>query len=308
MTYVYKPEKPTLDTLVDDMYDYMAGRGDFEPISKEDIEELAKRLAATIENRFKERRCEIQNHNNQDEFKLRMSNYGLPVKKLWYEANVGYDDFKDNPRVFLNFLIGDIWEDVILFLAKKAGHKVEMEQAEVELDGMVGHMDAVIDGYVVDVKSASPYAYDHKFANGSILEGNDDFAYVPQLRAYGEAVGTKKQAWLVANKANGELMTLKIPETLEYDARAQLAKARAAIAQPNPPSEPCCTPIPHGKSGNMQLAACCRFSPYKHLVWPELRAFKYSTGTVYLTDVVKTPKVEEIDLTEERNYTYGKDD
>lgn len=298
--YTFKSDKPTIETLVPDIYSYMGGHGDFPELDEDAAKELAKDIAEVAIERFKERRGDIENHNNCEDYRLRMSGFGAPNRKLWYEANVGHKIGQDDPRLFLNFLLGDVWESIILFLAKQTGHKVEMEQAEVELDGMVGHMDAVIDDVLIDVKSASSYAFKNKFTNGAIFTGGDadPFSYVPQLKGYGEATGIDKQGWLVANKETGELALVKMPNHVQYDAKEKLNSAREAIAQPEPPPEKCYEPIPHGKAGNMQLAVGCRYCPFKEQCWKDdgLRAFTYSTGPVYMTHVEKAPRVDELDI------------
>ena len=59
---------------------------------------------------------------------------------------------------------------LLLFFVRLSGHKVEAEQKEVKVDGIVGHMDCVIDGEVVDVKTASGYAF-KKFKNKTLPIG-----------------------------------------------------------------------------------------------------------------------------------------
>ena len=304
--FTYESDKPSLDTLVDDIYTYMGGGGNFPKLDEDATEQLTRLMAPIVVERLKERRNEIQNYNNDGKFKLRMSNYGQPHRKLWYEANIGTDLGATDPRAFLNFLIGDMWEAILLFIAKQTGHDVSMEQGTVDLDGMVGHMDAVIDGHLVDVKSASKYSFQRKFTSGAIFEGDDPFAYIPQIKAYGAATGMDKQAWLVGNKETGELAIVKVPDTIEFDAKKALAEARAVIEMPEPPEEKCFEPIPHGKAGNMQLNGNCKFCAFKEICWKDdgLRAFKYSTGPVYMTEVVSEPRVEEISLYGQPNEEY----
>lgn len=297
--FIYEQTEPSIDTVVSDIYAYMGGHGKFPKITDEDTEDLVRILSATVIERLKERRKEIQNHNTEgkkNHFKLRLSNYGQPARKLWYEANIGTDLGATDPRAFLNFMIGDIWEAVILFLCKKTGHKVELEQATVELEGVEGHTDARIDGVLTDVKSASKFAFEKKFMGGALLEGDDPFAYVPQLRGYGQATGDIKLAWLVANKETGELGVVKLPYDPTYDAKKKMNEAKRIISLPEPPPKKCFDPIPHQKTGNMQLNPNCRFCPFKEKCWEKegLRVFQYSTGPVYLTHVENEPKVPEI--------------
>ena len=51
-------------------------------------------------------------------------------------------------------------------------------------------MDCTIDGEVVDIKTASGFAF-KKFKDGTLAE-QDAFGYLPQLAGYEEAEGTKK--------------------------------------------------------------------------------------------------------------------
>lgn len=54
-------------------------------------------------------------------------------------------------------------------------------------------------------------------------------------------------------------------------------------------------PEPDGKSGNMKLGLQCSYCNMKHACYPNLRTFIYSNGPRYLTTVVKTPDVPEVD-------------
>lgn len=249
-TFVYKDP---ITTLIPDMYDYISGKGQFEGIKEEDLAELSGILTTTVVERFKERR------ENDETFKLRMSNYGQPNRRLWYEANCRDEKEPMEPHSFLNFLIGDIWEGVILFLAKKAGHKVESEQETVEIEGVVGHMDAIIDGVMIDVKSASKWSFENKFEGGKIFDGEDSFGYIPQLKGYAHAVGKAREGWLAANKENGRICLTMIPEYIKFDAPARMREAKEVIKLPEPPAEKCYEPIPMGKGGNMQLNSNCKF-------------------------------------------------
>ena len=47
----------------------------------------------------------------------------------------------------------------MLLFARMAGHDVTEEQKELELDGVKGHKDATIDGWVCDIKSASSFGF-----------------------------------------------------------------------------------------------------------------------------------------------------
>jgi len=58
--------------------------------------------------------------------------------------------------------------------------------------------------------------------------------------------------------------------------------------------------VPEGKSGNMKLGVNCSYCPHKVTCWDDanngdgLRLFLYSNGPMWLTEVQKEPKVQEI--------------
>ena len=97
-------------------------------------------------------------------------------------------------------------------MTELAGHKVTDEQKEVKVGGILGHMDCKIDGEVVDIKSASGYAF-QKFKNGTLAE-DDVFGYMAQLAGYEQAEKSTGGGFLAINKENGELALFK-PEELD---------------------------------------------------------------------------------------------
>ena len=296
-TFKYK----SINSLIPYIYSYILGEGEYEGMTEKDAKILGSILGDIIADRLQ------RNHDEKEknsEFFLRMSNYGMGKRKLWYEANLPKGSGKQRTAEdYLNFLIGDIWEAIALFLAYKAGHKVEHRQKEVELEGIVGHLDVVIDDVTVDVKSASNWSFENKFLNGKIYNGEDSFGYIPQILGYKETVGTEEAAFLVANKESGKLLLSKVPKHLAdtFDARAKAKEAQETIALPEPPPEKCFPPIPEGTSGNMVLNKNCSFCVFKFRCWQQdanggegLRAFRYASGVKYFTEVAKAPKVEEI--------------
>ena len=97
--------------------------------------------------------------------KLRMSNIGREDRNLWYEMHS--DPIKHPPELLLKFFYGNIVEALLLFLVAESGHIVEDEQKEVKLQGIKGHIDAKIDGCIIDVKSASNKGFKIS-SNGSV--------------------------------------------------------------------------------------------------------------------------------------------
>ena len=117
--------------------------------------------------------------------RMRLSAIGKKDRQLWYDYN-GYDKEPLSTATRIKFLLGHIIEELTLFLVREAGHEVTMCQEEVKVNGVKGHIDAMIDGELVDVKSASPYGF-RKFHNGS-LKNDDPFGYIYQISSYAKAL------------------------------------------------------------------------------------------------------------------------
>jgi hypothetical protein len=270
----------TINTLIDDIYNVLdKGAEPTEKYVKELSDNLSKIIADTIRNYQKERKGT-----------LRMSNVGRPcTRQLWYEAN-GEKGEDLPPPLKLRFMYGNVVEEILLYLAKEAGHTVTHEQEEVELHGIKGHMDAVIDDVVVDVKSASSYAF-NKFKDGTLAD-NDSFGYIAQISGYAKALNKNQGAFLAMDKNSGELALLKVnTDIMDIDEKVKTVKA--LVNSPELPSRSF-RPEPDGMSGNMKLGSSCRYCGFKRSCYPEVRAFKYSNGMKYLTKVVKVPNVEEV--------------
>ena len=230
---------------------------------------------------------------------LRMSSIGKPGCQLWHQENEPEHGESLPPQTQLKFLYGDLLEILLIFLTKASGHDVTHEQHEVEVDGVKGHTDCVIDGVPVDVKSASDYAF-QKFKEGRLKE-DDAFGYIPQLSGYAHALGNTKEAgFLVINKVTGAIcwdpldeatILENAPSPIIQQQRENLSADRVPFRYP---------PVPDGKSGNLKLTTRCGYCNFKHRCWRDannnrgLRTFIYSTGPRYLTAVGKEPNVYEV--------------
>ena len=281
-----------LDTLVEDIYAVLDGLSHGKPLS---IDE--EQLDTTLEN-IKQSILEWSNPSERNKsFTLRMSNIGRPLRQLWYDSRAEESTHVPKASDQIKFLYGHILEEIVLMLARAAGHNVTDQQKDAEVSGVQGHMDAKIDGEVVDVKTASRFAF-AKFEKGSLFD-NDPFGYLAQLAGYEASEGTSAGGFLVINKESGELC-LHRPDDLEKpNVEQKIKEVKDALSVDEPPVR-CYTPVADGKSGNMKLPKNCVFCPYKFDCHADandfegLRVFKYSSGPVYLTDVVNTPRVEEI--------------
>jgi hypothetical protein len=279
----------TIDTLVEDILQVVATGGGWD---KTVSSYLATRLQDTLDTR-------LTNATEERKPTLRMSNIGTPcLRKLWYGINQPHTGEVIRPEAKLKFLYGDILEDLLLSLAVAAGHKVEGEQTVLEVEGIKGSRDAVIDGVTVDVKSASSASF-AKFKNHN-LRGDDPFGYIQQLSSYVYAAkddplvtDKKRGAFLVIDKTLGNLCLDVYDFTPEFKDKVTYINAvKATMALPVPPAR-AFTDEPEGKSGNMKLGLNCSYCDYKQECWPGLRTFVYSRGPVYLTKVKREPDVYE---------------
>lgn len=195
------------------------------------------------------------------------------------------------------FLFGDILEELLLFLAQEAGHSVEGQQTTLSINGVKGHRDAVIDGRVVDVKSASTQSF-KKFETNN-LRGNDSFGYLDQLGSYhfaskDEDIVKEKDvmSFLVVDKTLGNICLDTYPAP-DLDYNKKVDQLKEVVSLKEAPKQQY-IPQPEGKSGNMKLGTECSYCQFKYECWPEVRTFLYSNKPVYLTKVEREPKVPEV--------------
>ena len=281
-----------LDTLITDIYSQLDGlsQGVALDINEDDLNLTLSRIKDGI--------LSWSNPSERNKnFTLRMSNIGKPARQLWYESRDENNRQAPSAPTQIKFLYGHILEEIALMLVRMAGHDVTDEQKNVSVNGISGHMDSKIDGEVVDVKTASKYAF-NKFRNGTLPQ-DDPFGYMSQLAGYEAAEGTSAGGFLVINKENGELCLYRPDDLDKPNIEPQIDALKESIKLDTPP-ELCYNPIPEGKKGNMKLHKGCNYCPYKHECFKDsnngegLRAFRYSSGVVYFTEVKAVPSVEEV--------------
>jgi hypothetical protein len=229
---------------------------------------------------------------------LRLSGLGPSCPKaLWHRVNTPELAEPIPPYAKIKYTYGHIIEHLVIGLAKAAGHEVTGEQDEITVDGVVGHRDCVIDGCIVDVKSASSRGF-LKFRDKTISQ-DDPFGYLDQIDAYlfagmdDPSVRIKDKAYLLAvDKTLGHMClyqhTLRPQHILN-----RVKQCKEIVALSHPPSCTCGL-TPDGKSGNLKLDVKASYSPFKHICFPKLRTFLYANGPVYLAKVAREPEVTEI--------------
>ena len=285
----------TIHTLVDDIYRLMETKEAEESVDVEaEIEKFGENMKTLMRTEFGRKRI-------RDNRTLRLSNIGRDDRVLWNVVN-GTEKEAIQPATYIKFMYGHLIEEMLLFLTRMAGHSVTDEQKVCEVEGIKGHMDCKIDGIVIDVKSASSFGF-KKFKDGT-LAMDDAFGYVDQIKAYAHACGETEFGWLAMDKANGHLAVLKydledtqapIHEHIKGDIRERIKHVKEMV-KGDEPTELCTETVPDGKSGNKKLGIKCSYCQYKKHCYPELRAFAYSYGPKFLSEVVNEPRVQEINL------------
>jgi len=272
-----------LDTVIDDVYSLFDPKQNHTP-SEENLSEFTENLKELLRQRLRS--------PDPREGGLRFSSLGKPDRQVYLD-NRGDEKEELSSKTFFKFLYGDVIEQLLLFLVKEAGHSVEMEQAEVEVDGVKGHIDAKIDGVVVDVKSASPIGFE-KFSKGKIFE-DDPFGYVAQLSGYADVLTPGEDAaWLAMDKVSGALCLTRLPRHVIADNKPaeKIRHQKEVLDGELPP--PCYSPVADGKSGNEKLATPCSYCGHKAGCWPTARLFLYGNGPRWLTTVSRLPDVPEV--------------
>lgn len=277
-------------TLPEDIYRLLE---EGHEVSEENVQWAGEVFKDLLRTRFKKR------EEVRGEDVLRFSSLGKKDRQLWYAANKPETAEKLGGKQLFKFLYGDAIEVLLLFLAKESGHEVTHLQTEVEVDGVHGHTDAVIDGVPVDCKSASPFSYG-KFADGSFVF-DDPFGYVAQLSGYAHALdNTERAGFLVADKVGGDICFAELDGlTIDVNPPEPRIKHLRSVVNSDTPPDRCYSDVPEGKSGNRKLGVGCSYCPFKDECWKDanggqgLRKFFYSRGPVWLTEVRKEPRVDE---------------
>ena len=281
-----------LNNLPRDVYNLMVNR-EVDPSTT--LEEQAKAFGEECEQIM----LSVMEPQKDRSGSLRLSAIGKPARQQ-YMGYHGVPGEEIEGATYIKFLYGHLIEAMVVSLAKMSGHTVERQQEVVHCGPVKGHIDGFVDGTLVDIKSASSKGF-KKFEKNE-LHLDDAFGYIGQLKAYAHALEQDKFGWIALDKTTGRLCVLEYDtkdkdapyaDTINYDIVKHVDTIVKTVEGDTPPPR-CYEDEPAGKSGNRKLAVGCAFCPYKHTCWDNLREFKYSNYTEYLTHVSKTPRVEEI--------------
>jgi len=292
----------TIDTLVFDMMQVVEGLGGWDTTV---TKFMAEGIANIAEDRFSKPQ-EVRTH-------LSPSMIGHPCwRNTWYKINTPHDVEKLDAEILGTFFYGDLLEYVTIALAIAAGHKVTGLQEKLDIHGLPGSGDCVIDGVVVDVKSASMMSF-VKFKKHQLKGYNkfdkkkstnvwvpakevDSFGYISQLSSYlygyrnNPAVVYKNKAAFLVVRKDRFVVCLDMYDLTEEVANKEkeVDGIRDITAGPIPPRG--FSPVSDGASGNMMLGTVCKYCGFKAKCYPDLRTFIYAAGPRYLTTVVKRPQ------------------
>lgn len=279
----------TIDTLVEDIHNLLDGNSPMDFLDKH-AEAFGERMKTLVTSRV--------GPSDYGPPSLRISNIGKPCERqVWYGIHKSDTAEPLSPSTRLKFLYGDLIEELLLFLAEMAGHKVEGQQDRMVVEGVVGHRDAVIDGVLVDVKSASTFSF-KKFEQGA-LKDSDAFGYIGQIQTYLEAcqddpIVTDKDrcAFFVMDKTLGHIC-LDVHERMKVDIKA-ITRGKVDTMSKDTPPDRAFAPVAEGASGNQRLGMECSYCAFKKECYPQMRTFLYSNGPKFLTTVKKVPNVPEV--------------
>lgn len=278
-----------IETLVNDMEQVLLGNGGWDAT-------ITKYLSTTISQVAGDRFSKPQEPRGY----LSLSGLGNPCDRdLWYKVNMTDKAEPLGAETLGTFFYGDLLEAVVIALAKASGHDVQGEQDRLDVHGIKGHRDVVIDGVTVDVKSASSFSFE-KFKAGKLRE-EDPFGYISQLSSYVYAgkedplvTDKKRGAFLAVRKDRFKLCLDMYDFTEELKTKeAEILKKKEVVSGPIP--EERIPPVPQSKtSPNTKLATKCGYCGFRKECYPEARTFIYSNGPVFLVDVEKVPNVLEV--------------
>ena len=244
-------------------------------------------------------------NKREKSFRARMSNIGKPLCQLQMEkSNAEPEGQPYNNKMRNTF--GDLIEALAVTIIKASGIKVDSTQKSVSYNmdksKIDGTYDIEIGNSIYDIKSASPYAFEHKFGDeggfNSIVE-DDSFGYLSQGYLYSESENKKFGGWIVINKSTGEWLVTEPPtEDEKYKNIAiNLSKENLHALDEGKPFRRCFSDIEETfrkiPTGNRVLGIVCSFCPYKFPCWgkdklqylPQQQSKGKSPKWVYYTEV-----------------------
>ena len=262
--------------------DYMsrAIRGDVK-VSPENLELFVKESREAIKKQFGGRKRD---------YRIRMSGLGKPLCQQVLDKHGVEESMQYNS--IARFAFGDLTEALLMLVMREAGIDIVDFQKEVvlEIEGVVvkGTLDVIIRGddgkeRVWDIKSASDWAYKHKFTGAGGYEhikDDDPFGYVMQGHLYGAATGLDFGGWIVINKSSGEVAIVEAYDWTGGDRVAYMLEAANRVHFLADPDVKPFKPYPEEyetykrkgevlRTGNKVLPKECGLCGFRGHCWPD---------------------------------------
>ena len=208
---------------------------------------------------------------------LRMSSVGKPLCQLQMQA-AGAKAARKPYNFITQMMMGDIVEIIAILLLKISGANITGGNDKVSLkivDAIINGTDDIeLDGKVYDIKSCSPWAFNHKWSKGyEGLRESDDFGYIGQLVGYSKAKGKDPGGWIVVCKSTGRIKVVEfeggddemslVMQKIENTVSAILSKATFKRS-----FEPIDDKWRGKSTGLQRLCKTCEFCPYLGECWP----------------------------------------
>lgn len=218
----------------------------------------------------------------------------LCLRKIWY--GLWYPQPAVNATDAMKFSYGHLLEETLLTYAEMAGHTVKDRQLKLTEDmtsyggtpwKVRGKIDAVIDGVLVDVKSCSKTI----FANLTPYYGQVDW--------YAKVGGYERAGILAVEKTSGRIRYGDVPQLWSRSGQSVSETTLLELESPTPP-ERRYKETAFNAFGRT-LPDECLFCPFKYECWDGLRAFKYSYGPAFYTELRTAPRVAEMTREEVEN-------
>lgn len=228
-------------------------------------------------------------------FTIRMSNIGKPLCQLQMEKAKAAA-VEDDWHLPLRFMYGGIIEGLTVSVLRHAGVNIIEEQTKVSVPfrhasfgriDIEGTLDLVIDGKVWDIKSASPYAFQEKFASYESMKRDDNFGYMAQLYGYAKGRDIAPGGWIVVDKSSGNIKVVEVP--FDYAGEMALYLTRmennVKVLTSNADFKRCFEDkdetFKKRFTGNKVLQSPCTFCKFKYSCWNGLRHLPVFESTAY---------------------------
>jgi hypothetical protein len=248
-----------------------AARGEAE-MSPRTLDRFAQYARDAMEKQFTKR---------DDDFTLRMSNIGRPSCQLHLQAK-GLKPETPTYDFKMRMIMGDLMEAAMFTLMEAAGIDIKSKHTKVSYDAdgtpINGEYDVELDDGIWDIKTASPFAFEHKFNSSdgyNKIKVNDSFGYVAQGIGYGMGAGKPFKGWIALNKSTGEIAFTEAPdnEPEKEEVNDKIQESISAIDTTKPFKRQF-SDVPESfykkETGNRVLGIECSWCDYKKHCWKNL--------------------------------------